>query len=202
MELKSKIILLNGPSSAGKTSLVKSIQYLSEEPWLTFGIDDCLDAMPDKYVGRGEKTAEGFHFVSSFDKEGFPITEVKTGSYGKRVSSLVPKMIQLMVDSGFNIIVDEVIWERKDLEQDIISLKGRRVYLAKINCELSLMKEREILRGDRFLGMAQAQHVRMKDLKWDYDLEIDTGQVSPFDNAQKILIFIKENEPWAFVKNN
>ncbi|CAI2198536.1 12880_t:CDS:2, partial [Funneliformis geosporum] len=108
MELKSKVILLNGSSSVGKTSLVKAIQYLSEEPWLTFGIDDCLDAMPDKYVGEGKKAAEGFHFVSSFDKEGFPITEVKTGSYGERVSSLVPKIVELAVDNGFNVIVDEL----------------------------------------------------------------------------------------------
>jgi len=55
-----KIILLNGCSSAGKTSLVKEIQNLSDEFWLTFGIDDLLDAMPDKYVGEGKKATEGF----------------------------------------------------------------------------------------------------------------------------------------------
>jgi chloramphenicol 3-O phosphotransferase len=44
-----KIILLNGCSSAGKTSLVKEIQNLSDEPWLTFGIDTVIDAMPNKY---------------------------------------------------------------------------------------------------------------------------------------------------------
>jgi chloramphenicol 3-O-phosphotransferase len=31
MELKNKIILLNGPSSAGKSSLVKAIQHLDKE---------------------------------------------------------------------------------------------------------------------------------------------------------------------------
>lgn len=30
----SKIILLNGFRSSGKTSIAKAIQYLSDEPWL------------------------------------------------------------------------------------------------------------------------------------------------------------------------
>src|SRR4051812_2335802 len=105
----NKVIFLNGPSSAGKTSIARAIQHLSQEPWLTFGIDDCLNAMPDKYVGSGEKATEGFHFVSDTDKEGFPITKVKTGPYGEKVSNLAPKIVELLADNGFNVIVDEVI---------------------------------------------------------------------------------------------
>ncbi|CAI2162045.1 2947_t:CDS:10 [Funneliformis geosporum] len=59
--------------------------------------------MPDKYFGFGKQAELGFQFVSSLDKQGFPITEA---------------------DDGHNIIVDEV------------------------DCELSLMEEREMLRGD------------------------------------------------------
>ena len=103
------IIFLNGCSSAGKTSLVKAIQHLSEDFWLTFGIDVALEAMPDKYVGSGEKANQGFHFLSSVDEEGFPVTEVKTGSYGEKVSNSVPKIIKQLVDNGLNLIVDEVI---------------------------------------------------------------------------------------------
>src|SRR4051812_24057034 len=107
--MASKIIFLNGCSSAGKTSLVKVIQHLSEEPWLTFGIDAILEAMPDKYFGFGKQAELGIQFVSSIDRQGFPITEVKTGSYGKLVSNSVPKIIKLLADDGHNIIVDEVI---------------------------------------------------------------------------------------------
>ncbi len=68
-----------------------------------------LRLLPVKYVGGGEKATEGFHFVSSIDKEGLPITEVKTGPYGKKVSASVPKIIRQLVDDGHNVIVDEVI---------------------------------------------------------------------------------------------
>jgi chloramphenicol 3-O phosphotransferase len=91
----SKVIFLNGCSSAGKTSLVKEIQKLSNDFWLTFGIDSVIDAMPDKYWGeKGEKVAEGFQFVSSIDKEGFPITEVKVGPIGEKVATLAPKIVK------------------------------------------------------------------------------------------------------------
>jgi chloramphenicol 3-O phosphotransferase len=104
----SKVLILNGCSSAGKTSLVKAIQHLSEEPWLTFGIDSVIDAMPGKLVGSGKGAAEGFHFVSDFEK-GFPITKVKIGSIGEKVSNLAPEIVKLLADNGFNIAVDEVI---------------------------------------------------------------------------------------------
>ena len=64
--------------------------------------------MPTKYVGGGEKAAEGFHFVSSV-QDGLPLTEVKTGPIGEKVSNSIPKIVKLLVDNGFNIIVDEVI---------------------------------------------------------------------------------------------
>ena len=192
--MASKIILLNGCSSSGKTSLVKAIQHLSDEFWLTFGIDNGIDAMPAKYVGGGEKAAEGFHFVSSV-QNGVPLTEVKTGPIGEKVSNSVSKIVKLLADSGFNIIIDEVIWAKKDLENYVSALKSHTVYYVKVDCELSLMKEREILRGDRSLGMAQFQHVKMKDLKWDYDFQVDTSQTSSFTNAKKILEFVKGNNP-------
>lgn len=171
----SKIFLLNGCSSAGKTTLVKEIQCLSNDFWLTFGIDNILDAMPDKYVGASEKANEGFKFVPSTDKGGFSITEVKVGSIGKKVAALAPKIVEQLADSGFNVIVDEVIWERKDLEGYVLNLKNHQVYFINVYCELPVMEEREKKRGDRQLGMARWQFAKMKNLVWNYDLEIDTS---------------------------
>ena len=197
----SKVLILNGCSSAGKTSLVKAIQHLSEEPWLTFGIDSVIDAMPGKLVGSGKEAAEGFHFVSDFEK-GFPITKIKIGSIGEKVSNLAPKIVKLLADNGFNIAVDEVIWEEKDLKKYALALNKHQVYYVKVDCELSVNEEREILRGDRRLGMARAQSAEMANLNWDYDFQVDTSQTNSFVNAKKILKFLKENEPCSFAKNS
>jgi chloramphenicol 3-O phosphotransferase len=186
----SKIIFLNGCSSAGKTSLVKAIQHLNEEPWLTFGIDTFFKALSPKYLPGGKKAEEGIQFVPGVDQEGFPIMEVKGGSYAKKISASAPKMIKQLADDGHNLIIDEVIWEKKDLENYASTLKSYQVCYVKVNCELPLMEEREILRSDRSLGLARTQFAKMKDLVWDsYDMEVDTSYTSSFTNAKKILEF-------------
>jgi chloramphenicol 3-O-phosphotransferase len=55
------------------------------------------------------------------------------------------------------------------------------------------MEEREILRGDRSRGLARNQFAKMKELDWNYDLQIDTTNTNSFTNAEKILQFLKEN---------
>lgn len=121
----SKIIFLNGCSSAGKTSIVKSIQHLSEEFWLTSGVDSFFVFMPVKYVGFGEKAEQGIQFVPSVDEEGFPLIEIKTGPYGKAVGNLAPQIVKKFADEGFNLIIDEVICDKESLEKYALLLKKR-----------------------------------------------------------------------------
>ena len=191
----SKIIFLNGCSSSGKTSVVGAIQYLSNEPWLTFGIDIFFKAMPPKYLPFGEKAQEGIQFSTGVDKEGFPIVEIQTGSYGKKVGKSIPKIIKQLADDGHNLIIDEVIWEEKDLESYHVALRNHQVYFVKITCDLPLMEEREKIRGDRAWGLARDQYAKMEKLKWKYDLQIDTDKFRPFISAKMILEFIWEQIP-------
>jgi chloramphenicol 3-O phosphotransferase len=105
----SKIILLNGPSSAGKSSLVKAIQHLSEESWLTSGVDVGFATMPAKYLPGGKKAHEGINFVPGTDEKGFPIMKVESGDYGKKVAQSIRKVVKQLADDGHNVILDEVI---------------------------------------------------------------------------------------------
>ncbi|MGG0762589.1 phosphotransferase-like protein [Bacillus paramycoides] len=41
------VIILNGGSSSGKTTIAKCLQNLLPTSWLRFSIDDLIDAMPD-----------------------------------------------------------------------------------------------------------------------------------------------------------
>lgn len=198
---KSKIILLNGCSSAGKSSLVKAIQHLSEESWLTTGVDVSFAVMSAKYLPGGKKAHEGINFVSGTDEKGFPVVKVERGDYGKKVRQSIRKVVKQLADEGLNLILDEVIWEKQDLENYTSLLKDHQVYYVKVNCELPIMEEREILRRDRALGLARGQFAKIGKLNkiWKYDLVIDTSQTSPFANAKKILEFIKKPNLANFV---
>ena len=105
--------------------------------------------MPAKYLPGGKKAHEGINFVPGTDEKGFPIMKIEVGDYGKKVGQLIRKVVKQLADDGCNLILDEVIWDKKDLENYASLLQNHQVYYVKVNCELSLMEEREILRGDR-----------------------------------------------------
>jgi phospho-2-dehydro-3-deoxyheptonate aldolase len=46
------VILLNGASSAGKSTLANAVQDVMDAPYLHLGIDLFFDALPQRYVAR------------------------------------------------------------------------------------------------------------------------------------------------------
>ena len=59
---KGIVILLVGPSCAGKSTLTKAMQTLSPEPYLVQSLDGLFAAMPDAWGGRGEHRLDGFRY--------------------------------------------------------------------------------------------------------------------------------------------
>jgi chloramphenicol 3-O phosphotransferase len=184
------IIFLNGCSSSGKTTLAKAIQHLSQETWLLLGIDTFFHMMPSKYVGFGEKAVEGFHFISGQDEEG-PLMRIESGCFGNAVTDSIPKVVQSLAGEGHNLIVDEVLRTNKELEGYVRALASHTVYFIGVKCGLKEMQQREILRGDRALGLARNQIASVHGLSRPYDLTVDTTTKSAFSCAEEILGFIK-----------
>lgn len=46
--MTTRLIILNGGSSSGKTTLARHLQAVLPQPWLTFSIDDFVEALPAK----------------------------------------------------------------------------------------------------------------------------------------------------------
>ena len=74
--------------------------------------------------------------------------------------------------------------------------------MVSVKCNLATMEQREKSRGDRVVGMAKIFYQSEKNFQFPYDLIVDTISESPFDNAQKILKFLKENKTQTSTKNN
>ena len=47
----TQVIVLNGGSSSGKSGIVRCLQAVLPDPWLAFGVDSLLDAMPGQGTG-------------------------------------------------------------------------------------------------------------------------------------------------------
>ena len=198
--MSNKIILLNGCSSAGKSSISEKIMELSEELWLNFSLSTFWNALSPKYKGFGEKSNEGLQFILGCNKQGLPVNEVKINSYGEKLFNSMPRVFKQLADDGHNLIVEEVILEQKYLKNYKDSLENYQVCFVKVNCGLTTLENREKSRGDRIIGTNRAQYAKMKNLDWKYDLPIDTTNTSSLANAKKILEFLEENKSRTFTK--
>lgn len=198
--ISSMIIFLNGCSSSGKSSMAKALQHLSLKPLLTLGIDSFIGMMPSKYWGSEEKASEGFKLVTS-KTENKKIVEIKTGPFAEDILHSMPKVIKLLAEEGYDIIIDEVLFGDKILQHYVENLVNHKVYFIGVVCSLETIEEREILRGNRPVGMARGQiNVVHLEPRY-YDLSVDTTNNSVFNVAWDILDFIDNNpSPQGFKK--
>jgi len=194
------IIFLNGCSSAGKSTIAKAIQHLSAKPWLLIGVDTFFQMMPSDYVGFGDKADQGFQFIPERDELG-PLMRIQNGPLGEAIVKTMPKVIRGLAEDKFDLIVDEVVFGDEGMKRYAQTLSGEKVYFVGVICDLPTLQEREILRGDRAIGLGRDQVNRAHAADRFYDLTVDTTTTSAFESAKKILKLIDENpSPQGFIR--
>lgn len=187
----STIIFLNGCGSSGKTSIAKSIQSLSDKPWLLLGVDAFIDMLPDKFIAFGERAKEGCFMLVPGENDSDPTLKVETGLLGEKFFSLCPQIAGLLADEGNDLIIDEVIFKGDDMLRIYAeNLATHTVYFIQVLCELKTMQERESLRPDRPIGLSNDQFDRVHSEIRPYDLVVDTTHSSSASVAKMILDFM------------
>jgi chloramphenicol 3-O phosphotransferase len=174
------IILLNGISSSGKTRISEVLQQTLNEPYLGVSIDAFEDMLPARYEEAG-----AFAWEALFPK-------LLAGFH---------RSIAALASTGTNLIVDHVMVNREGwtstLADCVAVLEPFAVYFVGVRCSLEEAKRREQARGDRFLGTAERQFLRVH-LHNLYDLEVDTTHTSPEACAEQIRAFVGRHDPMAF----
>jgi chloramphenicol 3-O phosphotransferase len=198
----SQIIFLNGCGSSGKTSIARSIQYLSNELWLTFGVDTFIGMTP--FPCEGQQETGYFSFVPGSNDRG-PTMRVEPGPRNKQLFGIMPQIAEMLANEENNLIIDEVLFDDLSLKSYAKRLSNHTVYYVGVFCDLELMQEREILRRDRCIGLSSDQIDRVhQGNRSAYDFRVDTSHCSPFETARQILDFVYRNpEPQRFkmIKN-
>lgn len=174
------VILLNGVSSVGKTSLAKAIQQASERDLLHVSMDTFIAMVPDN------REAEPHWFpVEQAQAPDGTLTRITSGPRGMALLERMRAMIAELADAGFDVVVDEVC--KADIVADFrMRLAGHALHLVKVSADLSIIEQRERDRGDRLLGLAREQSAHLHD-GIAYDQEVDTGSGSPEGCARRIL---------------
>ncbi len=185
----SKIILLNGAGSSGKTSIARSIQYLSKDQWLTFGVDTFIEMTP--YPSPG-KDGEYFTFVLGENDRG-SLMSVESKPTGDKLFGAMADFALLLANRENNLIIDEVLFNDQQLKSYVDKLAEHTVYFVGVKCNLPIMQEREYLRRDRAIGLSNDQLDKVHSGTREYDLTVDTSNASVFEVAKEIMIFIENN---------
>lgn len=170
--MKQNVILLNGPSSSGKSTLSmalqKALQYETGEKYGIVSIDDFLDMTINDAI---------------YEEDVFKISSKLSGAAVD------------MVSSQKNIIIDHVITSKRIFIQLIKALEFCDIYLINVTCPLQELIRREQKRKNRCLGSAEAslQYLFPQET---YDLTIDTFQNS-MEECTLQIIRVLQNEPNA-----
>jgi chloramphenicol 3-O phosphotransferase len=159
------VILLNGSSSSGKTSIARALQSILVPSYLSFSVDDMFGWAPQRWHG----SEEGFRFVP---RSGGAL-EFVSGPEGLAMWRAWRRMVRAAVDSGQRAIVDDVFLDPGQYDDWAEVLRGCDVVLVGVHCDLAQLQRREAARGDRGVGQALWQHERAH-AQGSYDLTVDT----------------------------
>lgn len=170
-----QIIYINGPSSAGKTTLAHALQEACTHPFLHIGIDRIIGMMPDKLNNwEGGHAAQGFSWKRAVDESGHLIHEIQMGPFGQKMVQSLKEITLALAKMEHYIIIDDVAFGNDEIDSWRKTLHDYKVLWVGINAPLSLLEEREKQRGNRMHGSARAQHTQVHN-GVHYDLEFDTA---------------------------
>lgn len=179
----AKIVILNGTSSSGKTSLARAIQRLATGPVLRVSMDDFLEMMPPRFANDDE----AFSFRPVADSDPVEV-EIGTGPYGAALMRGMRTSIAALADQGLDLVVDDVMLGAGDQDHYREVLASHTLTFVAVHCAIETAEQRERERGDRDIGMARWQYSRVHTGR-DYDVEVWTDKVMPDDGARNIIRF-------------
>jgi chloramphenicol 3-O phosphotransferase len=178
-----RIILINGTSSSGKTTLVKALQSTLPELWLEMGIDRFAYALPGRVLGQ-PTWPQLFRYVRPGGRSDGLFT-IKTTPLGQRFISGMHATAAALAGAGLNVIVDHVLLEQAWLDECARLWSGLSVLFVGVRCPLDVVLRRELERKDRTLGQAEAQFAVVH--RWgEYDVEVDTSVLAPDEAVARI----------------
>ncbi|MQY10539.1 Chloramphenicol 3-O phosphotransferase [Streptomyces sp. RB5] len=168
------MIILNGGSSSGKSGIVRCLQAVLPDPWLAFGCDSFVDALPANL-----QDADAGITIA-------PDGTVEVGEDFATLERAWTEGIVTMARAGARIIIDDVFLGGARSQQRWQKALGDVPTLwVAVHCAPDTAAAREIARGDRTRGMAAAQALTVHE-GVTYDVKVDTTHTESLECARTI----------------
>jgi chloramphenicol 3-O phosphotransferase len=179
--MNTRVIVLNGGSSSGKSGIARSLQDVLPDAWLSLSIDTLVDAMPARLTTGGD----GIGFA---DDGGVDVGHEFMALQDAWITGLVA-----MARAGAHVVVDDVFLGGAASQQRWLDALGDVPTLwVGVRCDAAVAEDREAARGDRVAGMA-AKQAEMVHLGVAYDLEVDTTRTESMDCARTIAAHLRSS---------
>jgi len=161
-----RIIIINGPSSSGKTTLALALQKQFDIPFIRFSFDLFLD------------------------QQALPMQQIKNGTFSwesmrPSVISGIHQCLPALATAGNNIIFDHIIETKMWLRHLISLVTELDVFFVGLHCSLPELERREIRRGNRNKGEARSDFASVHSIT-SYDLELNAENLLE-DNVEKLI---------------
>ena len=160
--MKKQIILLNGPSSSGKSTLSKALQRLIEEKrgetYAIISIDDFMKLALDETIYEDDV------FEISGDMCLAALEALKTSP---------------------GVIIDHVITSQRIFCQLMDMLGQYPIHQVHVSCPLEVLLEREHARKNRCLGSAESSYTYLVPQE-GYHMTVDTSVMTPAECSMEI----------------
>lgn len=179
--MTGKIILLNGASSSGKSTLAQDLQATLDEPFWHFSIDHLMAA---NVLPRARLDSQDFlwrdvrpHFFEGFHR-----------------------CLPALALAGNNLIVEHIVETEVWLHRLLRLLNQLDVFFVGVHCPLPELERREVERGDRRIGEARTDFETTHAIIGRYDFEV-LATLPRDENAKAVIAAWKTRQrPSAFEK--
>jgi chloramphenicol 3-O phosphotransferase len=178
--LPGRIILLNGASSSGKSTLARGLQESLDESFWHFSIDHLKAAkvLPDLRIRSGE----------------FPWSDMRP-----RFFDGFHRCLPALAGAGNDLIVEHIV-ENPEWMQRLLHLLGQLdVFFVGVHCPLPELERRERERGDRRVGEARGDY-EITHTFCTYDFEVDSTSPPQHNVAAVTAAWKNRQRPSAFDK--
>jgi len=178
------MIVLNGASSSGKSSMARALQDLWPRPLVVTGIDTYISGWPRSYLnypgedGTPAAPSPGLRVVPG----GAPAPSwlLEAGDEFHNLMRLAHRVWATFRDGGVDQVIDHALIDEEMRRDAIEVLAG--AYWVGVFCDLEEMVRRESARGDRPIGFASGSSVVVHN-EMIYDLTLDTTTTTSEENA-------------------
>ena len=174
--MTSRVVILNGVGSAGKSSIARALQAVASVPLLHVPMDVFLDMLPEHTF----ESPEGVSFEQQVI-DGHPEVRIHSGPTSERALYGMRHAVAAMALAGNHLVVDEVAtWKEIQEYRELLTDVG--VTVVKVDASLEVLEQRERDRKDRVIGLARGQFSTLH-VGIEYDLVVDAERLSPTESA-------------------